>query len=179
MVLSQTNTPPHPHHRCWLLNFVLVKLLIVIFIFSGKDAMSLIFKTYSKTWLVTPKDASTLPQSALMNSGLKHSAVLLDAVNVWLVLFLNWHLQYSDDLCFPKWFQSPCCNFPPRIMWVLNSLLPEGLQVTSIQCWFLSLFLICRDFSRFSDSFSITFSLKILQSLAFAHWETLVLNSWT
>lgn len=141
--------------------------------------MSLIFKTYSKTWLVTLKDASTLPQSALMNSGLKHSAVLLDAVNVWLVLFLNWHLQYSDDPCFPKWFPSPCCNFLPRIMWVLNSLLPEWLQVTSIQCWFLSLLLICRDFSRFSDSFSITFSLKILQSLAFAHWETLVLNSWT
>ncbi|KAL7855995.1 hypothetical protein AOLI_G00195990, partial [Acnodon oligacanthus] len=54
-----TNSPPH-HQRCWLLNFVLITIRTVLFLFGPEDTTSMISKNNVKCGLVRPQD--TFPE---------------------------------------------------------------------------------------------------------------------
>ncbi|MEQ2313301.1 hypothetical protein AMECASPLE_000476 [Ameca splendens] len=49
------NTAPY-HHRCWLLNIVLISVHIVLFLFGPEDTTSMIYKNIFK---LDPSDHST------------------------------------------------------------------------------------------------------------------------
>ena len=63
-----TNAPPC-RYRCWLLNFTLMTLLTVHFLFSREDTMSMISKNNLKRWLVTPQYTFPLCSPSRMSSG--------------------------------------------------------------------------------------------------------------
>ncbi|MED6259996.1 hypothetical protein ATANTOWER_027025 [Ataeniobius toweri] len=81
-----TNTPPY-HHRCWLLNFVLITIQIVLLLFSPDNTTSMISKTNWKCELVRPQHTFPLcVSSSQMISGPEKLAAFLGVVDLWLSL---------------------------------------------------------------------------------------------
>ena len=57
-----TNIPPY-HHICWLLNFLLITIWMVLFLFGPEDMTSMISKNNLKWTRQTTAHFSTLRQS--------------------------------------------------------------------------------------------------------------------
>lgn len=70
------NTPPY-HSRCWLLNFVLATIWMVLFQINVEDTLSMISQNNFEIW----SDHSTLFHSQ-MTSGPETLVVLLDVVDI-------------------------------------------------------------------------------------------------
>ncbi len=78
---------PSQHHRCWLLNFALITIWMVFFLFGLEDSTANISKNDVKCGLVRPQHTFPLQVSpSKMNSRPEKSAVLLDVVDKWLLL---------------------------------------------------------------------------------------------
>ena len=135
-----TNTPPY-HHSCWLLNFVLITIRMVLFLFGPKDTTSMISKNYLKCGLVRPRHTFPLCVSPSQMSLGPEKPVLTCTCRCSNKLW-QW---FSEE------FMSPCGNILDRMMLVFNAVPPEESKVTGIQCWFSVLPLASRDFSRFSE----------------------------
>ena len=159
-------TQPHNITDAGFWTLGLVTIWMVLFLFSPMDTMSVISKNNLKCGLVRPQHTFPLCVSpSQMSSGPEKSAVFLDVVDICLSLcMVESELAFVDAATncvywqwFSKVFLSPC-SILYTMMWVFNAVfnavLPEGSKVTDIQCWFSALFLTCRDFSGFSESFN-------------------------
>uniref|UniRef100_A0A3B4CD99 Shugoshin C-terminal domain-containing protein n=1 Tax=Pygocentrus nattereri TaxID=42514 RepID=A0A3B4CD99_PYGNA len=81
-----TNTPPH-HQRCWLLNFALITIRTVLFLFGPEDTTSMISKNNLKCGLIRPQDTFPLCVSpSQMSLGPEKPAAFLGVVDIWLLL---------------------------------------------------------------------------------------------
>ena len=81
-----TNTPPY-HHRCWLLNFALITVWIVLFLFGQEDMTSMISKNNLKCRLVRPQHTFPLCVCpSQMSLSTEKPATFLDVVDIGLLL---------------------------------------------------------------------------------------------
>ena len=147
-----TNTPPY-HHRCWLMNFVLITIRMVLFLFGQEDTTSMISKNNLQCGLVRPQHTFPLCASPLqMSSGQEKPAPFLDVVDIWLSLcIVEFQLALVDVATncvnwqrFSKEFLSPSGKILDRMMSVFNAVPPEGSKVTGINVVFSALPLTCR-----------------------------------
>ena len=81
-----TKTPPY-HHRCWLWNFALITIWMVLFLFGPEDTMSMIYKNNLKCGLVRPQHTFPLYISpSPMSLGPVKPVTFLGVVDIRLLL---------------------------------------------------------------------------------------------
>ncbi|MEQ2215473.1 hypothetical protein XENOCAPTIV_001497 [Xenoophorus captivus] len=80
-----TSTPPY-HHRCWLLNFALIKIQIVLFLFGLEDMMSMISKNSLKFGLHRSQHTSICVSPSPMSLGRDKLAAFPGVVYKWLCM---------------------------------------------------------------------------------------------
>ena len=151
-----TNTPQY-HHRCWLLNFALITIRMVLFLFSLEDTTSMISKNL-KCGHVRPQHAFPLCISpSHMSLGPENPATFLDVVDIGLVVISSteW-CRFLMQCCLRDWrsqafnvgFQ-PCylrAEISPDSLNLLMMLLTVDDEITkflAIVCWEM-LFLNCK-----------------------------------
>ena len=91
-----TNSPPH-HHRCWLLNFALTTIWMVLSLFGPEDTMSIISRNnLNVDW----SDHSTPPlcvSPSQVSWGPEEPAGFLGVVDTWLSLcMVEFYLALVD-----------------------------------------------------------------------------------
>ena len=136
-----TGTTPPYHHRCWLLNFELIAIWMVLFLFGLEDTTAMISKNYLKCGLVRSHHITLFHCSSVHLRWARARESGCDSGCCWYMAFtlqgrvLNCACRLLTDSGFLK---RSCGNILDRMMSVSDAVPPEGSKVTGSQCWYLA-----------------------------------------